>query len=122
MITWNKYTKSDGEWAEVGAFILEASTNGSWVVRHKTGALPCKTSADTGIMRACAIEAAKAACVRALSEITHMSDVQVTKLERIVRGLCQRYESARAQTGEDREAALVDLDLRVRDYLNKHAK
>lgn len=127
MIDWNKYQRSDGEWAEVGAFILEASVNGSWVVRHKTGAVPCRASADMGIMQPGGIDAAKATCERVLAEVLAApngpqalaSTAALVEQRAITMALCNRYQSARAMDDEQqRTAALEDLDRRVAKYID----
>lgn len=129
MTTWQKYRNADGEWAEVGAFILEASVNGSWVVRHKIGAVPCRASADMSAALDGGIEAAKAACERVLAEILAApngagnlaSTAALIEQKAITVALCRRYTSARAMEEEhQRLNALADLDRRVSEYLKKN--
>jgi len=119
MIEWNKYQRSDGEWAEVGAFILEASVNGSWVVRHKLARIPCRCSADIGVMQPGGLHAAKASCERVLGEILaeFKPDDAVEKQRRITLALCERYVAARSMETEEQQAALAELDRRVLEYL-----
>ena len=122
MTSWNKYKNSDGEWAEVGAFILEASVNGSWVVRHKMGAVPCRVSADIGAEQPGGLDGAKASCERVLAEVLgakadHGEDVAVALCRRYVamRDLQRTTDSAAAM-----HAAAANLDERVNKYLNKN--
>ena len=139
MIEWTKYRRADGEWAEVGAFILEASANGSWVVRHKLGAVPCRCSADLGTMQPGGIDAAKASCERVLAEVLAApngpqalaSTAAIVQQRAITLALCNRYQSMRAlqregsATGKDESmnkaaASLEELDRRVDEYLQKN--
>ena len=122
MIDWNKYPRADGEWAEVGAFILEASVNGSWVVRHKTGAVPCRVSADMGVAQPGGIDGAKAACERILGEVlaAHDDTAAVAEQKAITAALCDRYIAARAMDADAGQEALSELDRRVINYLKKN--
>lgn len=122
MIEWNKYQRADGEWAEVGAFILEASVNGSWVVRHKLAMIPCRCSADIGARQPGGIDAAKASCERVLGEIVAevKPDEAVEKQRRITVALCERYVAARAMGPEEQHTALAELDRRVLGYLENN--
>ena len=127
VIQWTKYLRSDGEWAEFGAFILEAATNGTWVVRHKTGALPCRASADLRAMPSGGIDEAKASCERVLSEILAApngiealaSNQAVAEQHGITLALCKRYVAARAMGVDAQQEALGELDRRVLKYLEK---
>ena len=113
MTSWNQYKNSDGEWAEVGAFILEASVNGSWVVRHKTGAVPCRASADVGEAQPGGLDGAKASCELVLAEVLGSCNdtAAVAEQKAITVALCKRYQQARA------ESAFEDMDERVAKYL-----
>ena len=138
-IEWNKYQGTDGEWAELGAFIIEASTNGSWVVRHKTGAVPCRASADIGGAQVGGLEAAKAACERVLSEVLAAprgpnalaSTAALIEQRAITMALCRRYQAARVPQREasasgqahlqtKAASALEELDRRVLAYIEKN--
>lgn len=119
MTNWQQYKNSDGEWAEVGAFILEASVNGSWVVRHKTGAVPCRASADIGEAQPGGIEAAKASCERVLAE---MLAAKPDRSEDVALALCRRYVAMRdlqrtTDSAAAMHAAAANLDERVAKYL-----
>lgn len=139
MVVWQKYQRTDGEWAEVGAFILEASTNGTWVVRHKIGAVPCRASADMGGTQVGGLEAAKAACERVLSEVLAAprgpnalaSTAALIEQRAITMALCKRYQAARVLQREASESgqedlltkatsALEELDRRVLAYIEKN--
>jgi len=124
MVDWNKYQRADGEWAEVGAFILEASVNGSWVVRHKVAAVPCRASADIGAPLEGGIDGAKAACERVLGEVlaAHDDTAAVAQQKAITLALCRRYQRARASDISEsvQRAEFEDLDGRVADYLKKN--
>jgi hypothetical protein len=121
MADWNQYKNSDGEWAEVGAFILEASVNGSWVVRHKMGAVPCRVSADIGEAQPGGLDGAKASCERALAEVLGSCNdtAAVAEQKAITVALCKRYQQARASDFSEsvQQAAFEDLDQRVNKYL-----
>ena len=129
MIDWNKYPRADGEWAEVGAFILEASANGSWVVRHKVAAVPCRASADIGAPLEGGIDGAKEACERVLGEVlaAHDDTAAVAQQKAVTVALCRRYqtmrENQRSDHGlDDLEGTTADLDGRVADYLKKNGQ
>lgn len=119
MTTWTKYKNADGEWAEVGAFILEASVNGSWVVRHKIGAVPCRASADLGALQEGGMEGAKASCERVLAEMLASCNdtAAVAEQKAITVALCDRYIAARAMDADAGRDALRELDRRVINYL-----
>ena len=122
MIDWKQYKNSDGEWAEAGAFILEASVNGSWVVRHKLGAISGRASADSDVMQPGGIDAARASCEQALAELL------AAKPDRsgdVALALCRRYVAVRklqrtTDSAVAMHAAAADLDRRVNDYLKQH--
>lgn len=138
-LQWAKYQRTDGEWAEFGAFILEASSNGSWVVRHKMGLTPCRTSADIGLSQPGGLDAAKTSCERVLTEILAapngadalLSTTALAEQRAITLALCDRFKSMRAAQEEAaREpsersqfvamSALEELDARVGAYLKKN--
>jgi hypothetical protein len=119
MANWNKYKNSDGEWAEVGAFILEASVNGSWVVRHKTAAVPCRVSADVGEAQPGGLDGAKASCERVLAEVLAAGP---DRGEDVAVALCRRYVAMRdlqrtTDSAVAMHAAAANLDERVAKYL-----
>lgn len=120
MTNWYKYKNSDGEWAEVGAFILEASVNGSWVVRHKTAAVPCRVSADIGEAQPGGLDAAKASCERVLAEALEAGP---DRGEDVAVALCRRYVAMRdlqrtTDSAVAMHAAAANLDERVAKYLS----
>ena len=121
MADWHKYKNSDGEWTEVGAFILEASVNGSWVVRHKMGAVPCRVSADIGEAQPGGLDGAKASCERVLAEVLGSCNdtAAVAEQRAITVALCKRYQQARASDFSEsvQQAAFEDMDERVAKYL-----
>lgn len=119
MTTWTKYKNADGEWAEVGAFILEASANGSWVVRHKMGAVPCRVSADVGEAQPGGLDGAKASCERVLAEVLAAGP---DRGEDVAVALCRRYVAMRdlqrtTDSAAAMHAAAANLDERVAKYL-----
>lgn len=121
MIIWNRYAKSDGEWAEVGAFILEASVNGSWVVRHKMAAIPSQASVTFGLTRAEGINGAKAECERVLLGI--LERVNKSEPAQLIVNLCKRYQAMRilqlsSTSIDEMNLAALDLDERVSKYLS----
>jgi hypothetical protein len=122
MAEWQKYKRTDGEWAEVGAFILEASTNGTWVVRHKIGAVPCRNSPGLGLHQPGGLEEAKASCERVLAEMLAETP---SGGEEVALAFCRRYVAMRdiqrtTDSAAAMHAAATNLDKRVNDYLKKH--
>jgi hypothetical protein len=139
MIQWHRYQRADGEWAEFGAFVLEASSNGSWVVRHKMGEVPCRCSADLGGMQPGGIDSAKAACEKILAEILAapsgngalVSTSALKEQKAITVALCKRHMAVRALQAEAAEknteehtnkanAAQSELDRRIKAYIDQN--
>lgn len=139
MLDWIAYKNADGQWAESGAFILEASTNGSWVVRHKMGAIPSRASADLSTRPSGGLEGAKSACEGALREMLAApnginalaSTAALVEQRAVTLALCKRYMAARALQREASDqgdadamakasAAFVELDNRVIKYLQNN--
>lgn len=120
-MNWKMYNSYDGQYAEVGAFILEAHPNGSWVVRHKTGAIPCRFSELTPILDPDAtIETAKVKCESEFRSMLADSEGEGGKYKDIAIKLCERYAAMRdaQRVGSDKE--LVDkLDADVSKFLSK---
>ena len=95
MITWKPYELYEAQYAEVGAFILEAHPNGSWVVRHVTGAVPCITSELEPIINPSAdLASAKAKAISALSEM-QANEQAIRRYEAITVKFCERYQEYR---------------------------
>lgn len=121
MVEWQKYQRSDGEFTEIGAFILEAATNGTWVVRHKMGEVPCRVSSDLGRAQSGGIEEAKVLC---MAEFLRMTAAYTpTKDRTILINLCERYRALRilqrsAASVEEMNTAAEDLDERVAKFLS----
>lgn len=97
---WKHYALYPGtEHAGVGGFILEAHSNGSWVVRHVIGSVPARYSELEPVMNHCAdINSAKAKAIEAftamMAEVKNPSNG--TKEKRITLRLCERYQELRA--------------------------
>lgn len=87
------------EHAGVGGFILEAHSNGSWVVRHVIGSVPARYSELEPVLNHGAdINSAKAKAIEAftamMAEVKNPSNG--TKEKRITLRLCERYQELRA--------------------------
>lgn len=117
-LRWQKYRHYEGEFAEFGGFILEATGNGSWVVRHMLGKVPCRHSELEPVLNPGAnIETAKVKAEAALRELlTEVPDLE--RQQAITLRLCERYRAMRNAAGTpEGEALQAELDKSVDKYL-----
>lgn len=126
MTNWKQYQGAQAHYAEVGAFIMEAHPNGSWVVRHVHGLIPCRSSELEPVLNPGAnMASAKIKAAQALNEILQASGSALAQVERqqmITRRLCERYQAARkaqAQAAENAAQLVAELDAKVAEYLGQ---
>lgn len=134
MINWKPYPNQAGEYAEIGAMILEAHANGSWVVRHAHGQVGAWYSEMEPVINPGAnMASAKAKAEAAMNSMLTSATDDGARERKITRRLCERYEELRNKQREyfrtkdqgvlaESKALEAALDRDVKAYLNPHVQ